>query len=191
MKPRLLRARFALALVCVACRQDMHDQPKLEPLEASTFFADGRAMRPKVPGTVARGELDLDDHFWRGKVDGQLATTLPAELPLDRKLLERGRQRYDIFCAPCHGLVGDGGGMVVERGMRRPPSLHIERLRDAPLGYYFDVITNGFGAMYDYSDRIPPADRWAIAAYVRALQASQSATIAEVPADERAKLERN
>lgn len=192
MKLHAGRARaLLLALACAACRQDMHDQPKVEPLEASSFFADGRAARPRVAGTVARGELDLDDHFWRGKVDGKTAETLPAEITIDRKLLDRGHERFDIFCSPCHGRVGDGSGMVVERGMRRPPSFHIERLRNAPVGYFFDVITNGFGAMYDYSDRIPPSDRWAIVAYVRALQTSQNASLAEVPPDERQKLEHN
>lgn len=187
-----LRAVASLAVALLgalaACRQDMHDQPKLEPLERSTFFADGRASRPHVAGTVARGELDLDDHFHRGKVDGKPAETFPGEVPLTREFLERGRERFDIYCAPCHGRVGDGNGMAVQRGMRRPPSLHIERLQKAPVGYFFDVITNGFGAMYDYSDRIPARDRWAIVAYVRALQRSQNARIDDVPPADRERM---
>ena len=164
----------------------MHDQPKLEAYEGSGFFRDGRAMRPSVPGTVARGRLDEDDHFFRGRVDGEPAKTFPFAITLET--LTRGRERFDVFCAPCHDRTGYGNGVIVERGMRRPPSLHVDRLRAAPPGYVFDVITNGFGAMFDYSDRISPADRWAIVAYVRALQQSQNATLEEVPPAERARL---
>ena len=164
----------------------MHDQPKLEPDEGSSFFADGRASRPLVPGTVARGRLEEDEHLFRGQIAGRPAETFPFEVT--RAVIERGRERYGIFCTPCHDATGDGQGMIVERGMRPPPSLHIERLRTAQPGYFLDVITNGFGAMYDYSDRIPASDRWAITAYVRALQRSQNATIADVPPDERASL---
>jgi hypothetical protein len=177
-----------LALGCIAaCRQDMHDQPRLEAYEASAFFADGRAMRPRVPGTIARGELVLDQEFHTGMSRGEHLSRLP--FPLDRALLERGRERYGIFCTPCHDPLGNGDGLVVQRGMKRPPSFHIERLREAPPGYVFDVITNGFGAMYDHADRIPPRDRWAIAAWVRVLQASQDARLEDVPAAERARLE--
>lgn len=182
----MLRALGALG-VLAACRQDMHDQPRYEPLEASAFFADGRSARPQVPGTVARGELVLDEHLVTGKVAGQPATTFP--FPVTREVLERGRERYGIFCAACHDGAGYGLGIVVERGMKQPPSLHVERLREAPPGYLFDVITVGFGAMYDLADRISPSDRWAIVAYVRALQLSQSATLADVPEDVRARLE--
>lgn len=178
---------FALACVVGACRQDMHDQPKGEPLEASAFFADGRYARPLVEGVVARGQLQLDPHLYTGKVGGVHAETFP--FAIDAPALERGRQRYGVFCAPCHDSLGTGEGMIVQRGMKRPPSMHIERLRTAPPGYYFDVITNGFGAMYDYSDRIPVEDRWKITAYVRALQLSQNAALADAPPEERARLE--
>jgi mono/diheme cytochrome c family protein len=169
-----------------ACRQDMHDQPKERPFRGTSFFRDGRSARPQVAGTVARGELDVDDHFYRGKVDGKPAETFP--MTITAAILARGHERFDIYCSPCHGRVGDGDGMVVARGMRRPPSFHIERLRKSPPGYFFDVITNGFGAMFDYSDRVKPADRWAIVAYVRALQLSQSATLDDVPPSERERL---
>ena len=170
-----------------ACRQDMHDQPRYEPLEASAFFADGRSARPQVRGTVARGELRLDEHLYAGTVNGEPATSFPFEITED--ILERGRERYDIFCSTCHDRVGSGEGIVVKRGLKRPPSFHIERLREAPAGYYFDVVTRGFGAMYDLSDRVSVRDRWAITAYVRALQLSQNAALEEVPADRRAILE--
>ena len=170
-----------------SCRQDMHDQPRFEPLEASQIFADGRASRPRVPGTVARGERDWDAHFQEGRVNGELATTLPARVTPE--LLERGRERYDIFCSACHDRAGTGQGIVVQRGLKQPPSLHIERLRAASPGYHFDVITRGFGTMLDLADKIPPADRWAIVAYVRALQLSQNAKLADVPATERRALE--
>lgn len=168
-----------LVLSCGACRQDMHDQPKLEPFEASTFFDDGRASRPYVEGTVARGRLQEDEHLFRGTVDGEFATTFP--YPVDRAMLERGRERFGIFCAPCHDSSGSGNGVIVQRGLKRPASFHVQRLRDAEPGYFFDVITNGFGAMYDYSDRIPARDRWAIVAYVRVLQLSQNASVDDVP----------
>ncbi len=171
----------------LACRQDMHDQPKGEPMEASAFFADGRVVRPLVEGVVARGQLELDPHLSTGKVGGKHVETFP--FAIDAAALERGRERYGIFCAPCHDAAGLGEGMIVQRGMKRPPSLHIERLRSAPVGYYFDVISNGFGAMYDYADRIRAEDRWKIIAYVRALQLSQNATLDDVAPDERARLE--
>ena len=168
-------------LLVSGCRQDMHDQPRYEPLEASSFFADGRASRPLVPGTVARGQLRTDTHFYLGKVDGRLVETLP--VPVTRPLLERGRERYDIYCAPCHDRLGSGQGMIVRRGFRRQPSLHIDRLREAPIGHFFDVISNGFGVMTDYAVQVTPRDRWAIAAYVRVLQLSQHAQLADVPAE--------
>lgn len=169
-----------------ACRQDMHDQPRYEPLERNAFFEDGRASRPLVEGTVARGQLRLDDHFYTGKVNGELVTTLP--FAATKEVLERGQQRYNIFCSPCHDQIGTGKGMIVQRGFRQPPSLHIDRLRQAPAGHFFDVMTNGFGTMYSYADRIAPKDRWAIVAYIRALQLSQNATLEDVPAAERSKL---
>jgi hypothetical protein len=179
--------RFALALFLCACRQDMHDQPRFEAMEASALFEDGRSARPRVPGTVARGEREWDAHLQQGLVDGALATTFPA--PVTRETIERGRERYEVFCAACHDRVGTGTSIVVARGLKQPPSLHIERLRSAPPGYLFDVITRGFGNMYDLADKMPPSDRWAVVAYVRALQRSQNATLADVPEPERARLQ--
>jgi hypothetical protein len=165
----------------------MHDQPRYEPLEASAFFTDGQASRPLVPGTVARGHLHIDSHFSTGRVNGHLVDTLP--FPITRVLLERGHERYEIYCAPCHDRLGSGQGIVVQRGFRRPPSLHIERLRQAPVGHFFDVISSGFGAMADYAAQVPPRDRWAIVAYIRALQLSQHATLADVPVEQREQLQ--
>ena len=182
--------RFLLVVACFSatagCRQDMHDQPKYEALESSSFFSDGRASRQLVPGTVARGELREDSHLYEGKVDGKLAGTFP--FPVTRKILERGQQRYNIYCTPCHDSVGNGEGMVVRRGFRRPPSYHIDRLRMAPAGHFYDVITNGFGAMQDYAMQIPVQDRWAIVAYIRALQLSQHAPLSDVPEPKRPSL---
>ena len=177
-----------------ACRQDMHDQPKKKPQSESEFFKDHRSARPLVVGTVARGRLDEDDHFYRGKIDGKNAESFPMDeiarqFPGDTgAFLARGRERFNINCSPCHGRVGDGNGAVVQRGMKRPPSLHIERLLEAPPGYFYATIANGFGAMYDFNDRIRPIDRWAIVAYIRALQQSQNATLQDVPPAEREKL---
>jgi mono/diheme cytochrome c family protein len=169
---------WGLALVVTAaCRQDMHDQPKYEPLEASNFFPDGQTSRPLVEGTVARGQLREDEHFYTGKIGGQLATTFPA--PVTRDVVDRGQERYNIYCAPCHDRVGRGEGMIVQRGYRQPQSFHIDRLREAPPGHFFDANTNGFGAMPDYRAQIRPEDRWAIVAYIRALQLSQHASEAD------------
>jgi mono/diheme cytochrome c family protein len=178
---------LAIVLAGAGCRQDMHDQPKFIPLRASEFFPDHRSERPIVEGTVARGRLQEDELFTTGKVNGQLADTFP--LPITAEVLARGRERFDIFCSPCHGRIGNGDGMVVRRGYKRPPSFHIDRLRDMPAGYFFDVITNGFGAMPDYRSQIPERDRWAIVSYVQALQLSQHATIEDVAPSERPKLE--
>ena len=182
-----------LCVLCVGvvifsagCRQDMHDQPRYKPLGASSFFADGRASRLQVEGTVARGQLREDELYYTGRTGNDPAAVLP--FPATREVLERGHERYGIYCTPCHGLLGDGEGMIVQRGFRHPPSFHIDRLREAPVGYYFDVMTKGFGAMASYASRIPPADRWAIAAYVRALQLSQNAKLADAPASEQKRL---
>jgi mono/diheme cytochrome c family protein len=172
-----------LAVTGGACRQDMHDQPKAKPQSKSTFFADGRTGRLPVEGTVAHGDLREDDHLYRGKVNGAFATTFP--FAIDAEVMTRGRERYNIFCAPCHGQTGLGNGMVVQRGHKIAQSHHIDRLREQPPGYWFDVITNGFGAMYGYAAQIPVNDRWAIAAYVKALQLSRHATLEDVPADKR------
>ncbi len=166
----------------------MHDQPKYQPLEATSFFNDGRSSRPLVPDTVARGadELREDAHLYTGKSNGVAAETFP--FPISADVMVRGRERYGIYCAPCHGAVGDGDGMIVRRGYRRPPSLHEERLRLAAPGHYFDVMTNGFGAMSDYASQVRVRDRWAITAYIRALQLSQHATLADIPPDARGEL---
>jgi mono/diheme cytochrome c family protein len=180
-------AAAALALGLVACRQDMQDQPKYKNLRGSAFFDDQRSARPLVEDTVARGALWQDDRLTTGKENGKLVAALP--VPLTRALLERGRERFGIYCTPCHGLTGNGLGMVVQRGFRQPPSFDIDRLREVPVGYFFDVMSHGFGAMPDYAAQIPPSDRWAIAAYLRALQLSQRTTIADVPASARPALE--
>ena len=170
-----------------ACRQDMHDQPKYIPLRPSEFFTDGRSERPLVPGTVARGHLDDDAAFYTGKgPDGKPLNTFP--FPVTKEVIERGHDRFNVYCTPCHGRLGNGEGMIVQRGFRKPPSYHIDRLRQVPNGYIFGVISEGFGAMQDYAAQIPPRDRWAIVAYVRALQLSQNATPNDVPAGERAQL---
>ena len=192
MPPSLTLARIATLMVVAAviggCRQDMHDAPRYEPLEASTFFADGRSSRMLMANTVARGQLRQDRHLYEGIVDGKPAETLP--MPVTSQLMARGQERFNVFCSPCHGRMGAGDGMIVERGFRRPPSYHEDRLRNAPVGYFFDVMTHGFGAMQDYSAQLPVADRWAIVAYIRALQFSQRATVDDVPADKRADLDR-
>jgi hypothetical protein len=174
-------------LLTVGCRQDMQDQPRYEALEASDFFEDGRASRPLVEGTVPQGQLRLDVHLYTGKISGVLADTLP--MPLSRPLLERGQERYNIYCAPCHDRAGSGQGIVVRRGFRRPSSFHVDRLREVPIGYFFEVMTDGYGAMMDYAAQVTPHDRWAIAAYIRALQLSQHATLADVPIEQRQHLQ--
>jgi hypothetical protein len=168
----------------------MADQPRYDPLEPSTLFADGTSAQPLPPNTMPRGEWGrtiLDDRLYTGKVNGEYAERIP--LTVDRAFLLRGQERFNIFCSPCHGRVGDGQGMIVQRGFPQPPSFHTDRLRQQPVGYFYDVISNGFGVMYSYASRIPPQDRWAIVAYIRALQLSQNATLDNVPADARDKLE--
>jgi mono/diheme cytochrome c family protein len=168
---------------CDRLHQDMGSQPKNRPLSPSDFFRDGRSERPLVENTVARGSL-ANDEF----IVAKDSNAFP--LKLDQALLERGQERFTAFCSPCHGLQGDGNGMVALRGMKHPPSYHIDRLREAPNGYFYDVITNGFGQMYGYAAQIPPRDRWAIVAYVRALQLSRNAHAADLPAELREKLSR-
>ena len=182
------RALAVLALTAlVACRQKMANQPRYDPLEASDFFADGMSARPRLAGTVARGELVTDPFLESGKINGADANGFP--FPVTREVVDRGQQRFDIYCSPCHGRLGDGAGMIPARGLRRPTSFHTPVLRNAPTGHFFDVMTNGFGAMPPYRTMIPPRDRWAIVAYIRALQLSQNATVADVPPAERAKLD--
>ena len=172
--------------LALSCRQEMAEQPRYEPLAKSDFFADGRASRPLVPGTVARGHLNDDPLLFEGKIDGKPAEVFP--FPVTRPVLERGRERFDIFCSPCHGRLGDGNGMVVRRGFPQAQSFHTDRLRGERPGYFFDVITNGFGRMQGYAAQVPPRDRWAIVAYARVLQLAHDATLEDVPASERAKL---
>jgi mono/diheme cytochrome c family protein len=176
----------ALLLAAAGCRQDMHDQPKYVPLRESTFFADGTSARALPAGTVARGQLREDALLYTGKVGEEPAAEFP--LPVDAELLARGQVAYDAYCSHCHGLTGAGDGMVVLRGFTKPPPLYEDRLKSAPVGHIFDVITNGFGAMPDHAAQVKVRDRWAIVAYVRALQASASGTIDDVPPAERERL---
>lgn len=162
-------------------RQDMANQPRQNPLSPASFFPDGRSERPAIENTVARGSLESDAMFVPKD-----SNSFPMPLTLD--LLERGKERYAIFCSPCHGLQGDGNGMVSMRGMKHPPTFHQDRLRQEPNGYIYDVVTNGFGAMSGYSAQIPPQDRWAIIAYLRALQLSRNAHVSELPPDLKEKL---
>jgi len=180
---KFLPAVLALAFLTTACRIDMHIQPYYRPLAKSDFFADGRSARNPVDGTVARGDLREDSYLYTGKIGGNPGEYMP--FPVTPDVLTRGQDRFNVYCTPCHGRVGDGNGFIPSRGLKRPPSYHIERLRKAPVGYFFDVMTNGFGVMPDYSAQIAPRDRWAIVAYVRALQLSQNATSADVPAGQK------
>jgi mono/diheme cytochrome c family protein len=196
-KPQIFEQTIRLALIVCAsftagCRNDMYDQPRYEPFQSSTFFDDGASARLPIPGTVARGHLDIDEHLHSGKVDGKDAATFP--FPIDRAGLDRGRERYNIYCLPCHGALGDGRGMIVRRGFSPPPSFHESKgslptgspipiyndLRTAPPGHFFEVITEGHGTMYSYAARIAVADRWKIVAYIRALQLSRHATLDEL-----------
>jgi cytochrome c len=165
----------------------MHLQPRYNPEGPSTFFSDGRSARDPVPGTVARGQLRIDDHLYAGKVDGKDAEQFP--FPIKAADMARGQQRYNIYCSPCHDYLGTGNGMIVQRGFPQPPSFHIDRLRQAPAGHFFAVMTNGYGAMYSYASRVSPEDRWRIAAYIRALQLSQQAQVADLSAEVKSKLQ--
>ncbi len=161
-----------LVLLVGGCRNDMHHQAKIKPFRESTFFADGTSARPLPEGTVARGFLRADAALWRGQgPDGKFVEQIP--VPLTRELLLRGQERFNIFCSPCHGRTGEGQGMIVQRGFKRPNSFHVDRLRAERAGYFFDVITNGFGQMSSYAVQVTPEDRWAIVAWIRTLQASQ------------------
>jgi len=186
LKNKTLATSFlALAVASLSaagCRQDMHDAPRYDPLESSDLFLNGSSARPLVDGTVARSELRTDTVLYTGKgPDGQPVAVFP--FPITSADLDRGEERFDIYCAPCHGRTGEGNGMVVQRGYRQAQNLHLDRLRNAPAGYFYDVITNGFGVMPDYRAQIPVEDRWRIIAFVRALQLSHQATTADVPAD--------
>ena len=181
LRKMILALAFPAMVLLAGCRLDMHVQPRQNPLSRSDFFADQRSERPPVEGTVARGQLHADTFLYTGKIGNTFGDYMP--FPVTREALDRGRERYNIYCSPCHSLVGDGNGFVPSRGFSRlPPSYHTPRLQKAPLGYLFDVITNGYGIMPDYGSQISPEDRWKIVAYVRALQLSQNATKADVPA---------
>lgn len=184
---RYLLALFAASVFVAGCRQDMHDTPRYEAYEASKTFADGRSSRNLPAGTVARGWERADDALYTGKVNGQFVDEFPFHIGAEE--LARGQQRFNIYCTPCHGRVGDGNGMVVQRGLRQAASYHQDRLRQEKNGYFYDVITNGFGAMQGYAEQIPVRDRWLIVAYVRTLQLSQHATTSDVPADKRGQLD--
>jgi mono/diheme cytochrome c family protein len=183
--PRLLYRAAVVAMVIGstvalgACRQDMHNQPKYRGLRGTEFFADGGSARPLVEGTVARGTLQDDAVFFTGKVGTATVKELP--FPVDGAVLNRGQERFNIYCTPCHDATGSGKGMVVQRGFKAPPSFHDERLRNADAGYFFDVMTNGFGAMPDYRMQLSARDRWSVVAYIRALQLSQHAAASDVP----------
>jgi mono/diheme cytochrome c family protein len=185
---RRLAGWLALCLVIglVGCRKDMYDQPKYKVYEPSASFADGTSSRQLLSGTVARGQLREDTHYYEGKVDGKEAVEFP--FPITEEIVQTGRERYTVFCSPCHGQQGDGRGMVVRRGFSPPPDLRAEYLRKIPVGHFFNVITHGYGAMYSYEARIPVEHRWAIAAYIRALQYSQDADRSDLSAEELKKL---
>ncbi|MBV8126548.1 MAG: cytochrome c [Planctomycetaceae bacterium] len=180
-------------LVLTGCRSEMYEQPRYEPLEPSSLFEDGSSARPLVAGTVPRDDPRgappagvPDEVFYTGWSQGKLVESVP--FPVDRAVLERGQERFRIYCTPCHGELGDGRGMIVRRGFNPPPPYASEELRKQPIGHYFDVMTRGFGTMYSYASRVPPRDRWAIAAYIRVLQLSQHAEAANLPAEDRNKL---
>ena len=179
-------AALGAALLLGGCRRDMQDQPKYKPLHESNFFADHRSERPMVDDTVPRGYLRTDLARYTGKTNGVDVGYFP--FPINRADLERGQERFDIYCSPCHGRLGDGNGMIVKRGYHNPPSYYTDRVMKAPVGHFFDVITNGFGAMPSYASRVAPDDRWRIIAYIRTLQFSENASVNDVPAEDRAKL---
>ena len=188
MRNAVTIAVFAITVLAgTGCRQDMHDQPRYEPNSPSRFFPDGTSVRPLVEGVVPRGAVLGHAALTTGKVNGEDVREIP--LTVDRALIERGQERYAIYCTPCHGAVGDGNGMIVQRGYRRPPSLHEERLLKAADGYLYDVIANGYGVMPAYRAQVPLRDRWAIVAYIRALQLSQTARASELPEKDRLRLE--
>ena len=169
---------LVLSTLCVsACRNDMHNQPRYKPFAATDFFGDGRSERPTLEDTVARGQLHIDDARYTGKQNGKDITFFPIQIT--QADIQRGHERFNIYCSPCHGLAGNGHGMIVSRGLRQPPNYSDPRLMTAPVGHFFDVMTNGYGAMYSYASRVAVDDRWRIAAYIRALQLSQNADVAQ------------
>jgi len=187
MKVRFLPGFLISLLLLTGCPPNMSDQPKYEVMEESTFFADGGASRPLPEGVLPRGYLRDNPLVYEGTIDGQPATHFPE--PVSMAMLERGQEQFNIYCIPCHGATGHGDGMIVQRGFPAPPSYHTEELREAPPGYLFQVITNGKGLMFPYDYRVEPEDRWAIVAYIRALQLSQQMSVEELPASVRTELE--
>jgi hypothetical protein len=179
MRKVVAASSFTAMLILAGCRQDMHNQPKFYPQRGTTFYADGRSVRPQVEDTVARGQLHEDSYFYTGLSDGKEGATMPFPVTID--VLERGQERYNIYCTPCHSRVGNGFGMIVQRGYSKAGNFHTARLQAAPLGHFFNVMTNGYGSMPDYAAQLTPADRWAVVAYIKALQLSQNATQADVP----------
>jgi hypothetical protein len=175
------------ALAFAGCRLEMHDQPKLDPYQASEFFDNGAASRALLAGTIARGTFHTNEVFYLGMRGTNLVEELPTTLT--RELLDRGHERFDIYCSVCHGADGQGNGMIVQRGFPPPPSFHTPRLREAPVGHFYRVITDGYGIMFPYAARVPPSDRWAIVAYIRALQLSEATEISDLPPEARAQLE--
>ena len=177
---RMVSAMASLAVLFTAgCRQDMHNQPKFIPQRGTSFYADGRSSRPQVENTVGRSQLREDSYFYTGFVGGKEGDTMP--FPVTMAVLERGQERYNIYCTPCHSRVGNGAGMIVQRGYSRAGNFHTPRLQAAPLGHFYNVIANGYGSMPEYSAQVTVADRWAIVAYIKALQLSQNATAGDLP----------
>ena len=185
---RITRWAFILVLLCSACRQEMRADSRLKPLQEDLFFAAGRSSRPLVPNTVARAWARNDDIFFTGSVNGRLVRGFPSTVTRSQVL--RGRDRFNIYCSVCHGPAGEGDGMIVQRGFPPPPSFHDQRLRDAPEGHFFYVMSHGYGAMYGYADRIDIEDRWAIIAYIRALQLSRNSKVEDVPPEHSGELQR-
>ena len=177
-------AAAACMLLIAGCRQDMHNEPKMIPQRGTSFFADGRGARPQVENTVARGQLDEDSYFYTGVVQGANGYREEQDMmpfPVTMQVLKRGQERFNVYCTPCHSRVGNGLGEIVDRGYKPAANLHDQVRRSQPVSHYFYVMTHGYGAMPDYSDKLTPADRWAVAAYIRALQLSQAATAQQVP----------
>lgn len=185
-----MRRAILLLPLCFAaggCRQDMFEEPKYKPLVESSFFADGRSARPVPPGTLTYLQPDEGEAMERGTTNGSFVPSIP--VAVDEPLLKRGQERFNIYCSPCHGRLGDGNGMIAKRGFLQPADLHSDRVRNAPPGYLYAVIANGYGAMPEYRDQVGVRDRWAIVAYIRALELSRRANVADVPAAEQSKLE--
>lgn len=182
--PSLILSAVAIGLL--GCRQEMRDDSRLKPFQETPFFTDRSSSRPLARGVVSRGDARADDFFFAGEINSRLVRGFPQTVSMDQ--LRKGRERYNIYCSVCHGFTGTGDGMVVQRGFPKPPSLMDQRLRDAPEGHFFTVITNGYGAMYSYASRLEPSERWAVIAYIRALQLTRNATIEDVPSEERAQL---